>query len=195
MQSSSGPQISPPIATVDAAGLVTGVAAGSVTIKAASDETTAKVTVQVVRDAVRKLSIKPATADGRTRRCRALRGSRRRERNPPVRWSVTGSGAAIYPDGAFVAEKAGTYVVTAKQRPEHSASASQSQSVPSAQCGARGGSRIPCADARSADVGRVDHRPSRVPRHGCRQALRLRHCRSGESQAARYAQSRCPPDQ
>ncbi|HWJ48439.1 MAG TPA: Ig-like domain-containing protein, partial [Candidatus Udaeobacter sp.] len=112
----------PSIATVDAAGLVTGVAAGSVTIKAASDETTAKVTVQVVRDAVRKLSIKPATADGRTGdvvHFAAADGGK----EPPVRWSVTGSGAAIYPDGAFVAEKAGTYVVTASSG-QHSASAS-----------------------------------------------------------------------
>ena len=112
----------PSIATVDAAGLVTGVAAGSVTIKAASDETTAKVTVQVVRDAVRKLSIKPATADGRTGdvvHFAAADGGK----EPPVRWSVTGSGAAIYPDGALVAEKAGTYVVTASSG-QHSASAS-----------------------------------------------------------------------
>ena len=110
------------IAAVDAAGLVTGVAPGSVTVKAASDEASAKVTVQVVRDAVRKLSIKPHPADARTGdvvHFTAADGSK----EPPVRWSVTGSGAAIYPDGAFVAEKAGTYVVTAGSG-QHTASAS-----------------------------------------------------------------------
>ena len=112
----------PSIATVDPAGVVTGVAPGSVGIKATSDEISAKVTVQVVRDAVRKLSIKPATAEGRTGdvvHFTAADGGK----EPPVRWSVTGSGAAIYPDGAFVAEKAGTYVVTASSG-QHSASAS-----------------------------------------------------------------------
>jgi plastocyanin len=112
----------PSIATVDAAGLVTGVAPGSVTIKANSDEGTAKVTVQVVRDAVRKLSIKPATADARTGDVVHFSAADS-GKEPPVRWSVTGSGAAIYPDGAFVAEKAGTYVVTASSG-QHSASAS-----------------------------------------------------------------------
>jgi hypothetical protein len=112
----------PSVATVDAAGLVTGVASGSVTIKANSDEATAKVTVQVVRDAVRKLTIKPGTAEARTGdvvHFMAVDSGK----EPPVRWSVTGGGAAIYPDGAFVAEKAGTYVVTASSG-QHSASAS-----------------------------------------------------------------------
>jgi hypothetical protein len=112
----------PSIASVDAAGLVTGVAPGSVTIKANSDEATAKVTVQVVRDAVRKLSIKPATAEARTGDVVHFAAADS-GKEPPVRWSVTGSGAAIYPDGAFVAEKAGTYVVTASSG-QHGASAS-----------------------------------------------------------------------
>ena len=112
----------PSIASVDAAGLVTGVAPGNVTIKATSDEAAAKVTVQVVRDAVRKLSIKPATADARTGDVVHFAAADS-GKEPPVRWSVTGSGGAIYPDGAFVAEKAGTYVVTASSG-QHSASAS-----------------------------------------------------------------------
>src|SRR5215471_8076920 len=56
----------PSIATVDAAGLVTGIAPGTATIKAASGDASGKTAVQVVRDGVRKLTIKPATADGRT---------------------------------------------------------------------------------------------------------------------------------
>ena len=112
----------PSVATVDAAGLVTGVAPGSATIKAASDEATGKVTVQVVRDAVRKLSIQPATADARTGDVVHFKGTDG-GKEAPVRWSVSDSGAAIYPDGAFVAEKAGTYIVTASSG-QHSASAS-----------------------------------------------------------------------
>jgi len=112
----------PAIATVDAAGLVTAIASGSATIKATSDEATAKLTVQVVRDAIRKLTIKPATADARTGDVVHFKATDA-GKEPPVRWSLTGSGASIYPDGAFVAEKAGTYVITASSG-QHSASAS-----------------------------------------------------------------------
>src|SRR5215469_2459710 len=112
----------PSIATVDAAGLVTGVAPGSATIKASSDDATGKVTVQVVRDAVRKLSINPATADARTGDVVHFKASDS-GKEAPVRWSLTGSGASIYPDGALVAEKTGTYIVTASSG-QHSASAS-----------------------------------------------------------------------
>jgi len=112
----------PSIATVDAAGLVTGVSPGSATIKASSDEASGKITVQVVRDAVRKLGINPATADARTGDVVHFKASDS-GKETPVRWSVTGSGASIFPDGAFVAEKAGTYIVTASSG-QHSASAS-----------------------------------------------------------------------
>jgi len=112
----------PSVATVDAAGLVTGVAPGNATIKATSDEASGKVTVQVVRDAVRKLTVKPAIVDARTGDVVHFNANDS-GKALPVRWSVTGSGASIYPDGAFVAEKAGTYVVTASSG-QHSASAS-----------------------------------------------------------------------
>src|SRR5579871_1209132 len=56
----------PSIASVDAAGFVTGVAPGSATIKANSDEASGKVTVQVVRDSVHRLTVKPASAEART---------------------------------------------------------------------------------------------------------------------------------
>jgi len=111
----------PSVATVDAAGLVTGITPGSATISAASGEASSKISVQVVRDAVRKLTIKPSTADGRTGDVVHLTASDG-SRAVPVRWSVTGGGASIYQEGAFVAEKAGTYVVTASSG-QHSASA------------------------------------------------------------------------
>jgi plastocyanin len=112
----------PSVATVDAAGLVTGVAPGSATIKATADQASGKVRVQVVRDRVRRLTIKPATAEARTGDVVHFTATDS-GKQAPVRWSITGGGASIYPDGAFVAEKAGTYVVTAGSG-QHNSSAS-----------------------------------------------------------------------
>ena len=121
----------PSTASVDAAGLVTGIAPGSVTIKATSGGVSNTVTLQVVRDATRKLTIKPASAEARTGdvvhfSATAVDGTGGHLKDAPVRWSLSGSssgGAAVYPDGAFVAEKAGTYVVVASSG-QHSAAAS-----------------------------------------------------------------------
>ena len=120
----------PSIASVDAAGLVIGLAAGSVSIKATSEEVSTTVKLQVGRDTVHKLSVQPASTEARTGdvvhfRAVALDGGAGQMKNPPVRWSVSssGEGAAVYPDGGFVAEKAGTYVVMASSG-QHSAAAS-----------------------------------------------------------------------
>jgi len=120
----------PSIASVDAAGLVTGLAPGSVTIKATSDGASTEIKLQVERDAAHKIAVKPATAEARTGdvvhfSASALDGAGGHLRNPPVRWSLSGNtaGAAVYPDGVFVAEKAGTYVVLASSG-QHSAAAS-----------------------------------------------------------------------
>jgi hypothetical protein len=115
----------PSVATVDAAGVVTGVAPGSVTIKAASDTASSKITLEVSRDAVHKLTVQPPTAETRTGdvvhfSATADGGAHMKS---PVRWSISGEGAAVYSDGAFVAEKAGTYVVIASSG-QHSATAS-----------------------------------------------------------------------
>jgi hypothetical protein len=80
------------------------------------------------------LTVKPASAEARTGdvvhfSATALDGSGSHLKDPPVRWSFSGSGssggsgAAVYPDGGFVAEKAGTYVVMASSG-QHSAAAS-----------------------------------------------------------------------
>jgi hypothetical protein len=123
----------PAIASVDAAGLVTGVAPGSATIKAVSEGVSATVPVKVVRDTVRKLTVTPASAEARTGdvvhfSVTAVDASGGQLKDPAVRWSlsgsgVSGSGAAVYSDGAFVAEKAGTYVIMAGSG-QHSAVAS-----------------------------------------------------------------------
>ena len=120
----------PSIASVDAAGLVTGIAPGSVSIKATSEGVNNSVTLQVVRDAVHKMTVKPASAEARTGdvvhfSAAALDGGGTQLKDSSVRWSLSGSGpgASVYPDGAFVAEKAGTYVVMASSG-QHSAAAS-----------------------------------------------------------------------
>jgi plastocyanin len=113
----------PAIASVDAAGLVTGLAPGSATIQASADGASGTTKVQVVRDSARKVAIKPATAEARTGDVVHFSAADGATRDLPVRWSISGRGAAVYADGAFVAEKAGTYVVTASSG-QHSASAS-----------------------------------------------------------------------
>jgi hypothetical protein len=118
----------PAVASVDAAGLVTGRAPGSVTIKATADDASATVTLQVGRDAVHRLTVQPASAEARTGdvvhfSAAATEAGGGHLKDPPVRWSITGEGAQVYPDGAFVAEKVGTYVVTANSG-QHTATAS-----------------------------------------------------------------------
>lgn len=113
----------PSVALVDAAGLVTGVSAGTTTIKASADGVTGAVKVQVVRDTGRKLSVTPATAEARTGDVVHFTASDGSGKDALVRWSISGNGASVFSDGAFVAEKAGTYVIAAT-RGQHSASAS-----------------------------------------------------------------------
>src|SRR5580704_844562 len=56
----------PSVAGVDAAGLVTGVAPGSATIKATSEGASGSMTVEVLRDTVHKLTVTPASTEART---------------------------------------------------------------------------------------------------------------------------------
>jgi hypothetical protein len=106
------------VATVDRAGVVTGVRIGRARIVA---ETPAglrgEVEVSVVPNPVKRLAIS-GTAMARTGdvvrfTVTATDQQDRPVREPPVRWSVGGRGAAVYPDGGFVAEEPGSYLVTA----------------------------------------------------------------------------------
>jgi hypothetical protein len=108
----------PRIATVDTAGFVTGLAPGKATLRVGADGTNRTVTVQVIANPVRSLSITPASTTARTgdvvhfmANARNIRGGA--VNNPSVRWAVSGDGATIEPDGGFVAERPGSYVVTA----------------------------------------------------------------------------------
>jgi hypothetical protein len=105
----------PAVVTVDDAGFVTGIAPGSAKLTAHSAAATATVDVQVARNTVTSLAIEPRSAHGRTGdvlhfKATVAGGGVGAD---DVRWSVSGTGATMWPDGGFVAEQPGSYVVTA----------------------------------------------------------------------------------
>lgn len=109
---------SPRVAMVDAAGFVTGLAPGKATIRAAAGGVNNAVTIQVSPNPVRSLSISPSTRNVRTGDVVRFIASAKNARGalvqkPQVRWAVSGDGATIESDGGFVAERPGSYVVTA----------------------------------------------------------------------------------
>lgn len=104
----------PNIATVDPAGVVVGLAPGTATLRATSDAANGTVTVNVVNNAVSSISVEPKTTTARTGDVVRFKASTGGQANAFVRWDVSGGdGAMIEPDGAFVAERPGTYVITA----------------------------------------------------------------------------------
>lgn len=107
----------PRIATVDAAGLVTGIAPGKANITATSENGKATLAVNVLRNTITGLTITPGSARARTgdvvRLMARAKGGNAGFDNFAVSWSVTGEGARVDADGGFVAELPGTYVVTA----------------------------------------------------------------------------------
>ena len=108
----------PSVAVVDAAGFVTGVAPGKATLRAAAEGASNTVTVEVVANPVRSLSIEPGQATARTGDVVRFKAQGKDDKGaqvaqPYVRWAVSGSGATIDADGGFVAERPGSYVVTA----------------------------------------------------------------------------------
>jgi hypothetical protein len=103
----------PNIATVDPAGVVVGLAPGTATLRATSDAGSGTVTVNVVKSTVTSLNIEPKTTTARTGDVVRFKANAGGQGNSFVRWEVSGEGAMIEPDGAFVAERPGTYIVTA----------------------------------------------------------------------------------
>jgi uncharacterized protein YjdB len=109
---------SPAVATVDPAGLVTGVAPGKTTIRVQSGTASAEVPVTVIRNPVASLAVEPRTTTARTGdvvrfTVKATSSGGAPVTAPAIRWSVGAAGASIDPDGGFVAERPGSYVVTA----------------------------------------------------------------------------------
>jgi uncharacterized protein YjdB len=103
----------PSVATVDAAGVVTGVGAGKALIKATAQGASGTTTIIVVKSDLRSLAIEPATTSAKTGDVIRFTAKGTPSNDFTPRWSVTGSGAMIYSDGAFVAEQPGTYVISA----------------------------------------------------------------------------------
>jgi hypothetical protein len=101
------------IAIVDAAGVVTAVAPGKATIRATSGEAKTTATVTVAANTLRSIKVEPVSTNARTGDVVSLKATGTPTDAFTPRWTVSGTGATVYPDGAFVAEQPGTYVVTA----------------------------------------------------------------------------------
>ena len=103
----------PSIATVDAAGIVTGIAPGKASLRATSGAGSGTITVNVMKSSLRRLSVEPASTTARTGdvvRFRAVPAGS--AESFALRWAVIGDGATIDPDGGFVAERPGTYLIS-----------------------------------------------------------------------------------
>jgi len=108
----------PSVATVDAAGLVTGLSPGRAKLRATAEGASGEIDIEVAANPVRKLALDPRTRNARTGDVVrfspiAYDASDGMVKSPSIRWSVGGEGASIYEDGAFVAERPGSYVITA----------------------------------------------------------------------------------
>jgi hypothetical protein len=108
----------PTIASVDKAGVVVGLHPGQAKVRASSGKASGEITFAVDKNPVAGVSVEPSTAQAKTGdvvhftlRARDAQGGA--VKNPYVSWEVIGAGATIYPDGAFVAEEPGTYIVKA----------------------------------------------------------------------------------
>ena len=103
----------PGVATVDTGGVITGVSPGTATITATSGVASGTTKISVVKSTLRSLTVTADAATARTGDVVHLtaKGSPADPFTP--RWSVSGSGATVDPDGGFIAEQPGTYIVTA----------------------------------------------------------------------------------
>ena len=105
------------VADVSSGGVVHAKAVGRATIAAALGPVSARWEVTVRINPVTSLRVLSAgptrVGDVVALRTDIRGGGGRRESGVPLRWSVTGPGAAVYPDGRFVATAPGTYTVSA----------------------------------------------------------------------------------
>jgi hypothetical protein len=103
----------PQVATVDAGGVVTAVGPGKANITATSGTATRTTVINVVKNNLRSLFVTATTKSARTGDVVHFAAKGDPASDVTMRWSVSGNGATITPDGAFVAERPGTYIVTA----------------------------------------------------------------------------------
>src|ERR1700685_3125187 len=105
----------PSIATVDSAGMLHALKAGKTKIRAAAESVNGETSIEVVKAKFAKLVITPETTSARTGNVLHFVAKAGNGETPSgeILWAVEGSGAQIWPDGAFVAERPGTYTVVA----------------------------------------------------------------------------------
>ena len=103
----------PETAFVDAGGLVVGVKQGKANIKASCEQGNAIMAVEVIANPVKTLALEPKSSTVRTGDVVRFSAPGSDGTGVAVRWSVAGDGAMIEPDGAFVAEKPGAFVISA----------------------------------------------------------------------------------
>lgn len=106
------------IAIVDAAGLLTGIAPGKAKIKAEAEGATVEITIEVVKSSVKSLSISPQATNARTGDVIRFNVTAKDAGGKSIgaaatRWAVSGEGAMIEQDGGLVADRPGTYLVSA----------------------------------------------------------------------------------
>ncbi|HYR74781.1 MAG TPA: Ig-like domain-containing protein [Pyrinomonadaceae bacterium] len=103
----------PAVATVDGGGVVTGIAPGKAMIKATSGMAGGTTTITVVKNTLTGLTIESDSKTARTGDVVHFTAKGTPSNDFTPRWAVSGNGATIYSDGAFVAEQPGNYIVTA----------------------------------------------------------------------------------
>jgi hypothetical protein len=105
----------PAIATVDSTGLVHALKPGKTSIRATGDGVTGETSIETVKPKFAKLVITPGTTTAKTGDVLhfSAKGGKGEAVAGEIMWAVQGSGAQVWPDGAFVAERPGTYTVVA----------------------------------------------------------------------------------
>ncbi len=103
------------VATVDAAGLVHALNPGKARIRVEGDKVTGESSVDVTKNTVSVLSLTPQSTSTKTGTVVhfAAKDKSGAAIQFQITWSVQGTGAQVFPDGAFVAERPGTYTVLA----------------------------------------------------------------------------------
>lgn len=101
------------VATVDAGGVVTAVGPGTAVITATSGTANATTSISVVNNNLRSLIVNGGAKSARTGDVVHFTAKCDPNSDFTTRWSVSGSAATIDQHGRFVAERPGTYIVTA----------------------------------------------------------------------------------
>ncbi|HYV09318.1 MAG TPA: Ig-like domain-containing protein [Pyrinomonadaceae bacterium] len=101
------------VATVDAAGVVTGVGPGKANITATAGPATAITTITVVKNNLRSLTVTAGAKTARTGDVVRFTAKGDPSGDFSTRWTVSGNAATVDSNGNFIADFPGTYIVTA----------------------------------------------------------------------------------